>query len=473
MKKLSFILFIILIFVSSASAAIYKWVGEAGVVNFADDYSKVPPAYRNKVEELNVAKMEPSSASQAPSGKETVGAQSGGAVTQAPPIAQTLIREGDFAIKLTEALKIGQAKSEAEAENMLASVGITPKNGWIADYPVTPGIIGELQNAIGSAVDSRKLGMAKDEAITALQDLAAQQGLPVRADTESQYAGVEPPRDYGEYSRPEVINNYYYDQGPPVVTYYPPPWDYYYMYAWVPSPFWCSGFFFPGFFILHDFHRGIIKNRHPFVITNHIRDHKTGRIIAVDPARRHTGRIFGDRDTPPTRGFNSTEARNGARSIFERSRDRVASSNTSAPPTGSGPNNRNSANSRSGRGTDKQVYNREGRPSGFNGRNDNYGRPPVIDRRMNRSPGQTGTSDRTFSRPNSLNRQNGMNFQRPSAGETRSFSPPARGSERSFSPPPQGGGQHFNSSSIGGKGFSESRQGGDRGSGFGHGKPRF
>lgn len=98
-----------------------------------------------------------------------------------PPIAQTLIREGDFAVKLAEALKIGQAKSEAEAENMLASVGIAPKNGWIADYPVTPDVIGELQNAIVTAVDSGKLAMKKDEAMKTLQELTAQQGLPVNS----------------------------------------------------------------------------------------------------------------------------------------------------------------------------------------------------------------------------------------------------------------------------------------------------
>ena len=100
--------------------------------------------------------------SQAPPGNITVGAQSGETATQPPPIAQTLIREGDFAIKLAEALKIGQAKSEAEAESMLASAGIAPKNGWIADYPMTPDIIGELEKAVGEAADAKKLPMSKE-----------------------------------------------------------------------------------------------------------------------------------------------------------------------------------------------------------------------------------------------------------------------------------------------------------------------
>jgi len=90
-------------------------------------------------------------------------------------------------MKLAEALKIGEVKSEAEAESKLASVGIAPKNGWIADYPVTPDMIGELQNAIGEAANSNKIAMNKDEALKAFQGL--------NADIESQYAGVEPPHE--------------------------------------------------------------------------------------------------------------------------------------------------------------------------------------------------------------------------------------------------------------------------------------
>ena len=88
---------------------------------------------------------------------------------------QSLVREGSFAMKLAEALKIGEIKSEAEAESMLASVGIAPKNGWIADYPLTPDIIGELRNAIGVALDSGKLAMNKDEAMMAVQVLVDNQ----------------------------------------------------------------------------------------------------------------------------------------------------------------------------------------------------------------------------------------------------------------------------------------------------------
>jgi hypothetical protein len=181
----------------------------------------------------------------------------------APPVAQPLIREGDFAVKLVDTLNIGTAKNEAEAETMLSSSGIAPKNGWIADYPVTPDIIGELQSTISDAADSKKLPMGKDEALKVFQDLTAEFGLAVVPGSSGRYAENQP------QPNSTVINNYYYDEGPPVVTYYPPPWDYYYLYAWVPYPFWWGGFFFPGFYSLHDFHRVVVVGHRRCVVSNH------------------------------------------------------------------------------------------------------------------------------------------------------------------------------------------------------------
>ena len=58
-----------------------------------------------------------------------------------PPVAQPLVREGNFAVKLAEAFNIGTPQNEAAAESMLASIGIAPNNGWISDFPVTPEVI--------------------------------------------------------------------------------------------------------------------------------------------------------------------------------------------------------------------------------------------------------------------------------------------------------------------------------------------
>ena len=288
MRKLFSLLFL-LTFASSASASIYRWVDQGGTINFADDYSKVPPAYHDSVQEIKVPKTQRAIPTQVSAEQSR----------QAPPISQTLVREGDFAIDLAESLRLGRASNEAEAESLLASVGISPKNGWIADYPVTPDIIGELHDSIDAAVDLGKLAMSKDAAMKALQDLNVQQGLPVSAVSGNQGPEAEPVQSDGEYSNPEVINNYYYEQGPPVVTYYPPPPDYGYLYSWVPYPFWCSGFWFSGYYILNDFHRFAHDHHHGHhgreeVISNHTLDPRTRKVFSVDPRTRNiTGRPHG------------------------------------------------------------------------------------------------------------------------------------------------------------------------------------
>jgi len=139
-----------------------------------------------------------------------------------PPIDQSLVREGSFAMKLAETLKTEPVKSEAEAESRLASMGIAPRNGWIADYPLTPDIIGEVRNAIGVALDSGKIAMNKDEALMAVQVLIDNEWRLVVASDKEQA------RQYGEYP-PAVYEGdepYYY----PGLYYYPyyDPYLYYY-----------------------------------------------------------------------------------------------------------------------------------------------------------------------------------------------------------------------------------------------------
>ena len=438
-KPLIVFLSFLFIFASSASATIYSWTDEKGAINFADDSSKVPPEYRNKVKELNIQKMGPSTPSQSSPGKIPVSPQSRKTTTAPPSIGQTLIREGDFAVKLTEVLKVGQPRNEAEAENILSSVGLSPKNGWIADYPMTPDIIGELQNAIGTAADSGKLGMKKDEAMKTFQGLTAQQGLPIRADTETQYPGTEqppegvaPPQDYPEYYEPSAIDNYYYDQGPPIVTYYPPPSDYYYMYAWVPYPFWCGGFWFPGFFCLHDFHRGVFAHGNRGFISNHFWDSRTRGFGTIDPARRHMGNAMAN-ISHPARGFSSRQASNGASSILRRRSEHTVFNH----PTGVTSGNKGSSG-----------------PSNFRGRVSSA-RPSTGYR-----PPSTGYS-----------RSGGVAFGRPTYGGSYSqrgtFSRPGMGGVRSFSPPSRSGSSGFHSGGFGSGGFSG---GGSRGFSGGGGR---
>ena len=145
----------------------------------------------------------------------------------APPVEQKLVREGFFAMKLAEALKDGEVKSEAEAESTLASVGIVPKNGWIADYPVTPNVIAELENAIGEAADSGKLAMKREEALNVFRDSLG--------DIENEYAQVEP--DPGKQPDWYVYPRFNYYPYYPSPYYYPYPYYFGYYRFYHPYPY--------------------------------------------------------------------------------------------------------------------------------------------------------------------------------------------------------------------------------------------
>ena len=261
-----------------------------------------------------------------------------------PPLEQPLIREGDLAVKLVEALGLGKPESEVEAESILASVDITPRNGWIADYPVTPDVVDELQGAVGEAAESGKIAMAKEVALERFRDIMNTDNLPVTADTSGRGAGETTGPNYPD-STDE--NNYYYDEGPPVVTYYTPPPDYAYLYSWVPYPFWWSDIWFPGFFILGDFDVDVDRHRHGRGhhhdhgkrISNHFADPKTGRMFRIDPAGRSYGGTLSDRAGAVA---PRPSAESGARAILNTSRGRAATGayrefrgyGASGPPTG-------------------------------------------------------------------------------------------------------------------------------------------
>lgn len=220
-----------------------------------------------------------------------------------PSIGQPLVREGDFALKLSVALAVGTPHDEVEAENMLAEVGVMPKNGWIADYPVTPDIIDELYKAVRDAAASDKIDLSVEVALQRLNDVIVQSGLSIETPSGGKTYATQPPGTQ-ESPAATVINNYYQTEGPPVVTYHAPPPDYYYMYGWVPSPFWSAGIWFPGFFILNDFHRTVfIENRAVFV-SNHFRDARRNRIVRIDPATRFNGTSISNTGVIHTRGFD-------------------------------------------------------------------------------------------------------------------------------------------------------------------------
>ncbi len=155
--------------------------------------------------------------------------QPGESKAEPPSSEGSLVREGYFAVELAEVLKIGEVKNEAEAESKLASAGIAPKNGWIADYPLTPKIIGELENTVGEAADSGKITMNREEAVRAFQDLTAS--------LESQNAGVEtaPDREREPYPEPYNYPRFYYY---PFFYPYPYPFGGYYRFHYPHRRHW-------------------------------------------------------------------------------------------------------------------------------------------------------------------------------------------------------------------------------------------
>ena len=371
-----------------------------------------------------------------------------------PPVEQALVPEGVLAIQLVETLKMGQVQDEAQAENMLSSAGIEPKNGWIAGYPVTPPIIDEIEKGVLSAAEAGKLRMGKDEAQKAVQSLKIKLGLNVAPGINVQPAASQTaprggagntviykytdkegvihftdryesiPKEYlnriemiqgsarpqistepadeitpphGNYDipnpGPEVINNYYYDYGPPVVTYYPPPEPYGYLYAWVPYPFWCSGLYYPGFFILHDFHRHVFFHEKPVVVTNHVVA-KNG-VHIIDPVSRTLQGSMGPNRVTSQRAFSSPGVQSNARTIVGLTQKRTAPATVPTP---------------------SRIAKAAPSPSA--------GRPQESNRPSQRVPNEPA-------------RQPGNQFQGPRMAEGRTLNPPAASGRFALSAPPR------------------------------------
>jgi hypothetical protein len=200
-----------------------------------------------------------------------------------PPVAQPLVREGDFAVKLAALYGLGAPANETEAEDLLASVGVIPLNGWISDYPVTPEILGQLQEAVARAASEGRLSMAAEKATQHLYDLASQMNLPVPAGP-----GSKPAEALNAPEQPDIYN-YYTGYGPPIITYYPPPPAYFYLYAWVPYPFWWYGYWYPGFYMCNNFSTTVVVHSRTVYVRNRYVDPVTRRVVRVEPVVR-TGR---------------------------------------------------------------------------------------------------------------------------------------------------------------------------------------
>ena len=217
-------------------------------------------------------------------------------------VGPPLVREGDLAVRLVKVLGLGTTADEVEAETRLGDAGVIPRNGWIADYPVTPDVVAELQRSLGRAADSGRLKLSRDEAVKRLKETLADLELSVVP-----YTGQAPVTETAPYyPNSDELNEYYADEGPPVYTFYGPPAEYYYLYEYIPCPFWWYDLWFPGFYILFDFHRHVFFGGRVVVCSNHFRDVTAHRVFRVDPASRFSGRTFAGIGAPRGGRFMKT-----------------------------------------------------------------------------------------------------------------------------------------------------------------------
>ncbi|MGC9196773.1 MAG: hypothetical protein ACP5IL_15160 [Syntrophobacteraceae bacterium] len=215
--------------------------------------------------------------------------------SQAPaPVEQPLVSEGEFAIKLSAALNLGFTHDEVEAEDSLAKIDVSPQNGWISDYPMTPDIVEEIRQSALRSASAGKLLMSKTDAAQAVSDVSARFNLPL---TSGGAPGESADSSGSNQSvSTSYLDSYYNDYGPPVVTYYAPPQEYGYLYGWVPYPFWWGGNYFGGYYILNDFdcregyynhgrHHRRYHGREGHRITNHATG-ANGAVSRIDPLAR-------------------------------------------------------------------------------------------------------------------------------------------------------------------------------------------
>ena len=429
-----------------------------------------------------------------------------------PPIEQNLVREGDFAVRLADTLGLLKTDNEADAERALATAGISPKNGWISDFPVTPVVLAEIRTSVQDAADGERVKIDKKTAEEKFAALSKDLELPIASDTGTadrakRYVTGEEYGTPAEYQQDQAdINDYYYDEGPPVITYYEPPPDYSYLYAWDPYPFWWGGYWFPGYYVLNDFtiivgddHDGHHHHHHhdgghdrgnrdrvsrdgghnrgdrdrvsdssvrdTKLISNRVVDRNTRTVETIDPVTRNTrtasdttrsGRSF------DTTRFSNADTRRGAENILRNTAAREGSTSM----TTSGRMGRDSS------GVNSNIGNRSFNTApSARGRSVDMGRSFNTNRSFDTTPSNRGRSidsgrsyntNRSFDPAPSLRGRSPVTG-RSAAGWSRSVAPASRSmssgsgsrgfsSPRSFSPAPSRGSGGFGGGHIGGGG---------------------
>ena len=196
-----------------ASADLYQWTDENGVIHVVDESYQIPQVYREKVRVIESQKSHtpPSSLPLSPS-------------RTYPEHSQ-----GRFAQKL--ALDLGLIKSRQEdALGPLTSVGIRPAGSWQVNDLLTPDIVDEVITSARSAANARRISLSADGTEAIVQQAAASV-LPLSDPTQDQERASEepPPQQVIIQQTPPQIIEVERDTVPvyvpvPVVPYYARPY---------------------------------------------------------------------------------------------------------------------------------------------------------------------------------------------------------------------------------------------------------
>ncbi|MDR3570468.1 MAG: hypothetical protein P4L43_20785 [Syntrophobacteraceae bacterium] len=101
--------------------------------------------------------------------------------SESPPIEHPPVSEGQFAVRLAEALGVASSREKAAAEDSLARANIAPRSGWVSDYPMTPDIIEEVRQSASMSASAGGLNMSEAGAARAVTGVSAAMNLPTRS----------------------------------------------------------------------------------------------------------------------------------------------------------------------------------------------------------------------------------------------------------------------------------------------------
>jgi len=170
-----------------------------------------------------------------------------------PQAEQVWVTQGLFATKLAAALKLMTTDNEVEAMRELSWFKIVPRGGWVAERPVTPGILRALRKDVAHAAEDDRFLMNTDEALRQFDQIATNLGLGFDSS-----AAADADSDEADNERPPVTRYSY-----PRDAY----WD---LYPWYPYAFAWAPWYVPGFFFMYDYHYYPHGHRYP-----HYRPHRT------------------------------------------------------------------------------------------------------------------------------------------------------------------------------------------------------